>query len=91
MLMLLKKQNLTNPDVSVQYHVALSDKVKMCCASHPGQREGCLRVIFTVFGKLQYVFSLCADNWKQSCKQCILHAEVTFSLLLRTWSYTFKD
>lgn len=36
-------------DVSVQYHVALNDKVKIYCASHPGQREGWLPVIFTVY------------------------------------------
>lgn len=36
----------------VQYPVAPSDEVKLCCAPRPAQREGWLRVIFAVFLKV---------------------------------------
>jgi hypothetical protein len=78
-----EKQNLTSPCVSVQYHVTLSGKVELCRASHPGQREGWLRVIFTVSLKvIVCVFTFVQITGSKSCKQCLLHAEVTFSLFL---------
>lgn len=52
MLMLLKNKTQQALGVLVRYHVALSDEVKLCCASRPLQREGWLRVIFTVFLKV---------------------------------------
>lgn len=48
MLMLLKKQKLTTLDVSVQYHVALSDNVKMCCASPPPVRGKGAYLLFSL-------------------------------------------
>lgn len=65
MLMLLKNKTQQALGVLVQYDVALSDEVKLCCASYPVQREGWLRVIFTVFLKTYSMcFHICAYNWK---------------------------
>lgn len=47
-----EKQILTSPWCIGPIPCSLSDELKLCCASHPVQREGWLLVIFTVFLKV---------------------------------------
>lgn len=75
MLMLLKKQNLTNPDVSVQYHVALSDKVK------------CVVLPTRVRGKGAYVlFSLSLESYSM----CFPFVQITGSKAANSVYYMLK-
>lgn len=76
-----ERQNLTN-SWSLMYQsntmCKLSDKVQMCCASHPGQREGCLCVIFTVFLRV----TICVFTFVQ-----ITGSQAANSAYTTGWSY----